>query len=151
MAGFFSGFKALLTQHHQKVRTRQFLEASMKASALLAIADGDLSFAELMARDFVLDRVKELQVFDPNEAAEIFRQTTQELKNSPDIAKEKILTAVTKLSGDLDLAPLLIRICITIAKADYDFSEPESEVIAELSEVLGLKVEDVLLQITNEQ
>ena len=39
---------------------------------MMASADGEISFAELMARDYVLDHVQQLQVFDPNEAADLF-------------------------------------------------------------------------------
>ena len=70
MAGLVSAIETLLAKHHQKVRSRQFLEAVMGASAMLALADGEISFAELMARDYVLARVRELQVFAPNEAEE---------------------------------------------------------------------------------
>ena len=40
MAGIVSALKSLLAKHHQKIRSRQFLEAAMGASAMLALADG---------------------------------------------------------------------------------------------------------------
>ena len=50
--------ETLLAKHRQNVRNRRFLEAAMGASAMLASADGEISFAELMARDYVLDLYK---------------------------------------------------------------------------------------------
>ena len=88
MTGIFNGIKALLAKHDQKVRDRQFLEAAMGASAMLALADGEISFAELMARDYILDHVKQLQVFEPNEAADIFCVYAETISNNPQHAPE---------------------------------------------------------------
>ena len=139
MSGVISALKTLLAQHHQQVRRRHFLEAAMGASALLALADGEISLAELMARDYVLDHVKELQVFDPNEAAELFRSYAEAIEADPDAGSSKVLKAVTQLSGDRGLAPLLLRVCVVIGKADFNFSEREREVVATLCDVLGLE------------
>ena len=139
MAGVFSVFKDLLAKHDQKIRSRQFLEAVMGASAMLALADGEISFAELMARDYVLDHVKELQVFDPNEAAELFRTYAETISVDPQKGKAMVLKAITQLSGDEELASLLMRICIAIGKADSDFSQGEQEVINTFCNVLGLE------------
>ena len=139
MSGVISALKALLAQDHQRVRRQHFLEAAMGASALLALADGEISLAELMARDYVLDHVKELQVFDPNEAAELFRSYAEAIEADPDAGSSKVLEAVTQLSGDRELAPLLLRVCVVIGKADLNFSEREREVVATLCDVLGLE------------
>ncbi|MDJ0692685.1 MAG: TerB family tellurite resistance protein [Xenococcaceae cyanobacterium MO_188.B32] len=139
MAGLVSAIEALLAKYHQKVRSRQFLEAVMGASAMLALADGEISFAELMARDYVLDRVRELQVFDPNEAAELFRTYAETISIDPKRGKTVILEAITQLSGDAELASLLLRICVVIGKSDCDFSQREREVIHIFGDVLGLE------------
>ena len=103
MSGIFEALKGLLAQHQQQVRSRHFLEACMGASALLALADGEISFAELMARDFVLDHVKELQLFDPGEAAELFRTYAETLETSPEKGKTEVLAAVNQLWGDKEV------------------------------------------------
>ena len=146
MAGVVNALKALLAKHHQKVRSRQFLEAAMGASAMLALADGEISFAELMARDYVLDHVKELQVFAPNEAAELFRTYAETISTDPNRGKTMVLEAMTKLSRDEELASLLLRICMVIGKADYDFNQQEWEVIDTFCDVLGLEKEEIDLQ-----
>ena len=139
MAGLVSAIEALLAKYHQKVRSRQFLEAVMGASAMLALADGEISFAELMARDYVLDQVRELQVFDPNEAAELFRTYVETISINPKRGETVISEAITQLSGDAELASLLLRICVVIGKSDRDFSQREREVINTFADVLGLE------------
>ncbi len=143
MAGIVSAIKALLAKHHQQVRSRQFLEAAMGASAMLALADGEISFAELMARDYVLDHIKELQVFNANEAAELFRTYAETISNNPQKGKIMVLEAINQLSGDKELASLLVRICTVIGKADYDLSQQEREVINTFCDVLGLETEEI--------
>ena len=146
MSGIINALKNLLSERQQQVHTHHFLEASMGASALLALADGEISFAELMARDFVLDNVKELQVFTPAEAVELFRTYSEIIASSPEKGKAKVLAAVKQLAGDRELSELLIRVCIAIAKADYNFSEGEREVVSSLCDILGLEEENFLNQ-----
>jgi tellurite resistance protein len=143
MLGIKTAFKTYLTEYHQRIRSRDFLAASMGATALLALTDGELTLTKLMARDFVLHHVKQLQAFDSEEAIEFFGQTVEQLKITPHLAKEKIFKAVIKLTGDEELAPLLIRICVVIARWDNDFSEPKRKVVSELCNVLGLEDKEI--------
>ena len=135
--------KALLQKHQQRVRNREFLEAAMGASALLATADGEVSFAELMARDYLLDRVEILHMFDPGEAADLFRNYAETILEDADEGSANVLESVKKLSGDAELAPLLIRVCIAICKADRNFTEQEHAMVANLCNVLGLEGMDL--------
>ncbi len=131
--------KALLQKHQQQVRNRDFLEAAMGASALLATADGEVSFAELMARDYLLDRVEILHMFDSGMAADLFRQYAESIQEDTDAGWAKVIESVKKISGDEELARLLIRVCIAICKADLKFSEREHAIVADLCGVLGLE------------
>ena len=139
MSNIIESLKASIAKYQQKVRERQFLEAAMGACALLSLADGEISFAELIARDYLLDNVNRLQLFDPNEAAEVFRTHAEALEADNENQKAKILETMAKFAKDAELAPLLLRICIAIAVADRNFSSPEREVVAQLGQVLGLK------------
>ncbi len=131
--------KALLQKHQQRVRNREFLEAAMGASALLATADGEVSFAELMARDYLLDRVEILHMFDSGMASDLFRQYAESIQEDSDAGAATVFESVKKLSGDEELALLLIRVCIAICKADLTFSEREHAIVADLCQVLGLE------------
>ena len=54
-----------------RMRNRQFLDATMAATALVATADGDVTFSELSALDNVLDSIQDLQIYDPHVAVDI--------------------------------------------------------------------------------
>ncbi len=139
MTGIIDTLKSLINQHQTQVRNRQFVEAVMGSIALLALADGEISFAELMARDYFLDHVQQLQIIEPNEAAELFRSYAETIEADPQAGKDKVWNLVSIFCGDEILAPLLLRICNAIAKADSNYSEKEQAIITKLAEILGLE------------
>jgi tellurite resistance protein len=131
--------KALIAKHHQKIRQQDFLKAAMAACALLSVADGEVNFAELMARDYVLDHVKQLQLCDPNQAADLFRDYTEALQENYEAEKSKILKLITPYADDAELAPLLLRICLVIAKADEQLKPSEQEIVNQLQQALQIE------------
>ena len=139
MANLIQSIKAMIAQHQQQVRQKQFLEAAMGTCALLAVADGDIGFAELMARDYILDNVQQLQLFDANEAAEIFRLKGEALQNNYQQEKTEIINSIAPYVGDRDLAPLLLQISLVIANADRKLKSSEKAIINELKQVLQIK------------
>ena len=146
MMGVIETLKALLVKHEQKIRSQKFLEAAMAATAMLALADGEISFAELMARDYILDQVKELQVFEPNEAVELFRTYAETISLDPEKGEVIVDKAITQLCGDEELASLLLRICLVMAKADRDLSQQEQKVINGFCDILGLDKGEINLK-----
>ena len=99
-----------------------------------------------MARDYVLDHVKQLQAFNPNEAADLFCNYAETISNNPQLGKANILEAITQFSEDRELASLLLRICLVIAKADGEFTQLELQVINTFCDVLGLERKEIDLQ-----
>ncbi len=150
MTGVMTTLKALLVKHEQKIRSQKFLEAVMAATAMLALADGEISFAELMARDYILDHVKELQVFDPNEAVELFRTYAETISLDPIKGEVIVRKAITQLWGEEELASLLLRICLVMAKADRDLTEQEQQVINSFCDLLGLDKGEINRQFSGE-
>ncbi len=143
MSNLIQSIKTMIAKHQQKVRQKQFLEAAMGACALLAVADGDIGFAELMARDYILDNVQQLQLFDANEAAETFRIKAEALQNNYQPEKTEIIELITVYSGDRELGPLLLQISLIIAKADRELKPSEQEIINELKQVLQINDLDI--------
>ena len=131
MSNMFQSIKAMIAKHQQQVRQKNFLEAAMGVCALLAVADGDL------------DNVQQLQLFDANEAAEIFRLKGEALQNNYQEEKTEIIKLITPYIGDRELAPLLLQISLVIANADRELKASEQEIINELKEVLQVNKIDM--------
>ncbi len=134
--------KSMLARHRERVRERRFLDAAMAASALVATADGEVTLAELLSRDEVLVRVDALQAFDSNEAVDSFRSFVSAIEADPAAGTERALAAVSVFGDDAEMAQLLLRASVAIAKADADFTSEEQAVIARLCEALGTETVD---------
>jgi tellurite resistance protein TerB len=141
--GIIESFKGFWAKYERNERQQQFLEATMAASALLAVADGEISFAELMARDYVLDRVTQLHCVETSVAVEIFRSYGEKLQQEPEKAEKEVVSAVKRLSLDTEEALLLMRICLMIAKADQEITPSEKAAILKLTEWLELDNKDL--------
>ena len=136
MTNLLTRLRDVLTGGHGD---RAFLRAAMGTGALIAMADDEVTFAELMARDYLLDNIEELHVFDPHEAADLFRDYAEAIALDRETGKAKVFEEVVQFMGDEKMAPLLVKVGVAISKADYDFSEREHAAIEELCEVLGVE------------
>ena len=124
----------------QQTADRSFLEAAMAASVLVAMADHDISSVELATRDYCLQTISQLKIFNVTQAKSVFYDYLDLLENG---GRAQLLAAVAKQAGDQDAAILLISIGLAIAKADYDFSDAERQVITDLCEQLGMDAANI--------
>jgi tellurite resistance protein TerB len=123
-----------------RMRNRQFLDATMAATALVSTADGDVTFSELSALDNVLDTIQDLQIYDPHVAVDIYRDFADAIAENPEQGRDTALAAASKIVGDHNAAELVILVAIAISKADGKLSAQESDVIQELCELLGVRI-----------
>lgn len=138
MAGFFKFAKEALAAERDKFRNRQFLDATMAASALVSMADGDANITEFNILDQALEAIHELNIYDPHDAMDLYRDYIDGLRDDPGGTRHKIMQAVGKIQDDPHAARLLIRVCVAIGKADQHFSETEKAVITELCGILAI-------------
>ena len=125
-----------------RFRNRQFLDATMAATALVAMADGKVTFSELNALDAVLESVQDLQIYDPHVAVDIYRDFADEISLDARAGKASALAAVEKVADDDMAAELVLQVAVAISRADGDLSPQEIAVITELCHVLGVPVPD---------
>lgn len=121
-----------------RIRNRQFLDATMAATALVATADGEVTFSELSALDAVLETVQDLQMYDPHIAVDIYRDFADTIVESPDTGRRAAMAAVAKIGRDHEAAELVIRVAVAISKADGELSPDEAHVISDICGTLGV-------------
>lgn len=141
MTGFLQLARDALVLQYEKFRNRDFLEATMAASALVATADGEVNITELSMLDQALSAIHELNIYDPHEAVDLYRDYVDALKEDPRAAREKILDSVRELEDDKHAATLLIRVCVAIAKSDDVLTDGEHQAIALLCDTMNLPLE----------
>ena len=143
MVSFLKVAKEALATELGKFRNRQFLDATMAASALVSMADGDANITELNILDQALATIHELKIYDPHDALNLYRDYLDGLRTDPGGTREKIMQAVAKIRDDQNAAKLLIRVCVAISKADENYSEQEMSVIVELCQCLALDCDEL--------
>ncbi len=115
----------------------------MAASALVAMADGEVKFSELSALDDLLESVRELQVYDPHVAVDLCRDHVDAIAADAAAGKAKALKAVGRIAGDDEAARLVIQMCLVISRSDGEFSDNEVDAVRDLCAALWLDPGDV--------
>ncbi len=121
---------------------RPFLEATMAASAMIAQADGTVSFSESHRLDQILMNLEELKVFDVHEAVDLFKDYVDAIVESPEAGRETVFAAIARIKDDEKAAALLVRICLSISFADGEFHPAERDRVEEICGLLGLAAKD---------
>ena len=118
MSGFLGNLKdqyhTLMERHHNL----PFLKATMAACALVATADGEVSFSERVRVDQIIETLEHLQVYDPHEAVNIFVDFCNDIQAAPSEGHPKVLSQLDTVKENPETASLLIRICLAVAEAN---------------------------------
>lgn len=112
----------------------------MAAAALVATADGEVTFSELTALDDILETVTDLQIYDPHVAVDIYRDYADAISANPDAGRREAFKAVGRVGENPEAAELIIQVAVAISRADGEFTAPEANTISELCGVLGVPV-----------
>lgn len=110
----------------------------MAATALVATADGEVTFSELSALDSVLESVQDLQMYDPHIAVDIYRDFADAIAENADAGRRDAMAAVAKIGRDHEAAELIIRVAVAISKADGELSPLEARAISDICGTLGV-------------
>lgn len=138
----FETARESLRRSLSRFRNRQFLDATMAAAALVATADGEVSFSELSALDRILETVQDLQIYDPHVAVDIYRDYADAISGDRETGRRDGFRAVERIAGNDEAAGLVVRVAMAISRADGEFTLAEAETIRELCGVLGLPSPD---------
>ncbi len=127
----------------QRLRNRPFLEASMAASALVATADGVVTFSERSALDAVLTNIDALKVFDVHLAVNTFNDFVEAIEADSASGQAKAMDAIGRLRDDPESAALMIRIGCAVSRADGDFSAAEKACIRAMAAELDVEAPEL--------
>lgn len=146
-----SGVLATLTDfyhtHMERQRNRPFLQGVMAACALVAAADGEVTFAERVRVDQIFATLDRLEPFDPHEAVDLFNEFTDTILENPADGHAAALAAIAPLAEDAEAGPLLLRICLAVSEADGEVSLTDQIEIVSLCSRFGIDPSDCGLYI----
>ena len=122
---------------------KPFLKAAMAVCALVANADGTVSFAERYRVDRVLETVRELRIYDPHKAVDVLDGFLDDLRRDRETAARVLRAKIARFAGDHKSARTLLRIAYFIVTADEGIREAERAVFDKICDSLNVDPRDV--------
>ncbi|PPD46766.1 MAG: Tellurite resistance TerB [Methylobacter sp.] len=125
-----------------KFKNKDFLNAAMAGSALVAMADGSVSSEEKQKMVKFIEGHDALSIFTTSDVIKAFQDFVGQLEFDKDIGEAKAYQALGKMKPNIEAARLLIRMIIAIAASDGHIDESEKKVAAKIARELGLNPAD---------
>ncbi|MDP2902203.1 MAG: tellurite resistance TerB family protein [Methylovulum sp.] len=121
-----------------KFKNKDFLNAAMAGSALVAMADGSVSAEEKQKMIKFIEGHDALSVFTTSDVIKAFQDFVGQLEFDKDIGEAKAYQALGKMKSNTEASRLLMRMIIAIAASDGNFDASEKNVAAKIARELGL-------------
>lgn len=121
-----------------KFKNKDFLNAAMAGSALIAMADGNISSEEKQKMIKFIESNDALSVFTTSEVIKAFQDFVGQLEFDKDIGEAKAYEALGKMKSNEAASRLLVRMIIAIASADGNFDDQEKKIAVKIITELRL-------------
>jgi len=121
-----------------KFKNKDFLQAAMAGSALLALADGEISPEEKRKMMKFIENYEPLSVFKAKDIISAFGDFVSQLEFDNDLGEAKAFEAIGKMKSNDAASRLIMRLVIAIGAADGDFDNDEKAMARRIATELGL-------------
>ncbi len=125
-----------------KFKNKDFLQAAMAGSALLALADGEISPEEKRKMLKFIENYEPLSVFKATDIIGAFNDFVTQLEFDKDLGEAKSFEAIGKMKNNSQAARLIMRLVIAIGAADGDFDDHEKAMARRIAVELGLNASE---------
>jgi tellurite resistance protein TerB len=125
-----------------KFKNKDFLNAAMAGSALIAMADGSITGDEKQKMIKFIESNDALSVFTTSDVIKSFQDFVGQLEFDKDIGEAKAYQALGKMKSNNEAARLLMRMIIAIASADGTFDLSEKKIAIRIANELGVSAEE---------
>ena len=121
-----------------KFKNKDFLNAAMAGSALIAMADGSISSEEKQKMIKFIESNDALSIFTTSDVIKAFQDFVGQLEFDKDIGEAKAYQAIGKMKSNTEASRLLIRMIISIASSDGLFDGDEKKVAVKIAKELAI-------------
>ena len=121
-----------------KFKNKDFLNAAMAGSALVAMADGSISPEEKQKMIKFIENNDALSIFTTSDVIKAFQDFVGQLEFDKDIGEAKAYQAIGKMKSNSEASRLLVRMIIAIASSDGLFDSDEKKVAVRIAKELAL-------------
>jgi tellurite resistance protein TerB len=129
-----------------KYKNKDFLNAAMAGSALIAMADGSVGAEEKQKMIKFIESNDALSIFTTSDVIKAFQDFVGQLEFDKDIGEAKAYQALHKMKSNTEASRLLVRMIIAIASADGNFDANERVVASKIAVELGISPSEFELQ-----
>jgi tellurite resistance protein TerB len=139
--GFFDDLKNKANELKNdvlKFKNKDFLNAAMAGSALIAMADGSISAEEKQKMIKFIEHDDALSVFTTSDVIKAFQDFVGQIEFDKDIGESKAYQALAKMKSNNEAARSLLRMIISIAASDGNFDKDEKKIAVKIAQELGL-------------
>jgi tellurite resistance protein len=143
MSGILDNLKSFFQTRTVKEQNRPFLEAAMAACAMVSASEGEVSFADRIRVDQIMETLTQLKVFNPQEGVDLFNHYTGLILASPKKGREAALATIRSITSDIETAELLIDLCLAVSLSDGVTSLVEHIEIVSLCGLIGVDPEKI--------
>ncbi|MEN9756039.1 MAG: hypothetical protein RL755_226 [Pseudomonadota bacterium] len=121
-----------------KFKNKDFLDAAMAGSALIAMADGHISSEEKQKMIKFIENHDALSIFTTSDVIKAFQDFVGQIEFDKDIGEAKAYLAIGKMKNNEEAGRLLVRMIIAIASSDGNFDSHEQAVAGKIAKELTL-------------
>ncbi len=121
-----------------KFKNKDFLNAAMAGSALVAMADGSISSEEKQKMIKFIENNDALSIFTTSDVIKAFQDFVAQLEFDKDIGEAKAYQALGKMKSNSEASRLLVRMIIAIASSDGMFDGDERRVAVKIAKELAI-------------
>ena len=121
-----------------KFKNKDFLNAAMAGSALVAMADGSISSEEKQKMIKFIESNDALSIFTTSDVIKAFQDFVSQLEFDKDIGEAKAYQAIGKMKSNTEASRLLVRMIIAIASSDGLFDSDEKKIAVKIAKELAL-------------
>lgn len=129
-----------------KYKNKDFLNAAMAGSALIAMADGSITSDEKQKMIKFIESHDALSIFTTSDVIKAFQDFVGQIEFDKDIGDAKAYQALGKMKSNAQASRLLVRMIIAIASADGNFDAAEKKVAIKIAKELGINPSEFELE-----
>ena len=138
MSGILDNLKRFFQSRSEKEQNRPFLEAAMAACAMVSASEGQVSFADRIRVDEIMETLTQLKVFDPHEGVDIFNKHAARILESPQEGRAEALEKIKAVAADPETAEILVDRCLAVSLSNGVTSLVEHIEIVSLCGLIGV-------------
>ena len=121
-----------------KFKNKDFLNAAMAGSALIAMADGSISSTEKQKMIKFIESNDALSIFTTSDVIKAFQDFVGQLEFDKEIGEAKAYQAIGKMKSNTEASRLLVRMIIAIASSDGNFDHDEKKIAVKIAKELAI-------------